>query len=689
MSVTRLSQQASSVPQSDGSQLYTFGSVSQGYAAQVTVSVPDAPAGVLWNAFVSGALVGSTTGSSPLGPIFLQGGDVLSLRGSPPAGTSAGLAVAVGSQGLSGEISPSAPSAGGGQGQTVTLLTTIEANTASATVSPTPTATALIITGRLNQGTPLPGTTLSVTGATTAIPLPLTITTTGSGNGFQAIATLPAGAPDDQYIVAYDTPVTTYVFQTTGQVAVAATITGPLINGAVSTTPATGATTVETSSTATVEVASNITCLLIAGPAGLNPIVTSNASAPYADLQCPVAQISSTMWQAIIDPSYGENYNVSASNNGLPWMISQLAQPIVSSFTPTIAAEALADSSGNNQTLTASSAMLTSSPFGKLFGKAIAFNVTGGSVQGPSGTGSAQGAVTAANWTAEANVFLPSVPGSSATWWLVGRASEWLIGVAESYLGYWVDSSNTGHFISGGTPTPGPHHIALAWSGSNVLLFVDGAQVGFAAITTAVAPYAVHSLNIGNANLDNSVPPGVVFDSVRVSNSLRYGGLSSVAPQAPFLPDASTECLYQFNSSDNSDWSPITWTVSVANPSAGSDWSYTLPTKCKVRGIHAYISTSSGATNRYPLFRIQTNDGNSILSDVLPLTTTDLAGNSVGVLQAAIGAQSVQGAGTAKWSTAPLPDLGALPAGTVLFGLANPVQTGDQWQEIALTFESV
>lgn len=88
----------------------------QGQCALVSVSVPGSAPGAEWLVYVGGQSVGSVFGSAPCGPLFVQGGDVISIQSSPntiflqdPGG-----AVAVGVVGAQGELSPSGGITGGG-----------------------------------------------------------------------------------------------------------------------------------------------------------------------------------------------------------------------------------------------------------------------------------------------------------------------------------------------------------------------------------------------------------------------------------------------------------------------------------------------------------------------------------------------------------------------------------------------
>jgi hypothetical protein len=131
-------------------------------AATVSVSVPGSQAGVQWAVFISGLQNGTVIGPGPYGPVYLGPGDILSLQGSPPAGSTSGNACITGTLGLISEVPPTSPTAGGGQGPPITQL-----GSGNGTYTPSPTATALIIE------TAAALSLIIVTGVTSGIVLPV------------------------------------------------------------------------------------------------------------------------------------------------------------------------------------------------------------------------------------------------------------------------------------------------------------------------------------------------------------------------------------------------------------------------------------------------------------------------------------------------------------------------------------
>ncbi len=208
-------------------QTYTFAAVPQGNQGNVSVSVPGSAAGVRWNIYVSGTLVGSTEGNAPFGPIYLGAADVVTIQGSPPPGSGSGDAALVGATGsLSDDMTPGSPIAGGGIGQTLTLLGTIPAGGTSTTVVPTPTATSLLVSSAVElSNVTVKGTTSQVQLVTGAV-----IPTIGMGVPNMYVFMLPGGGLDSSFAVSTSPAAgqPAYVWQSTAQTVLGAFITGPI-----------------------------------------------------------------------------------------------------------------------------------------------------------------------------------------------------------------------------------------------------------------------------------------------------------------------------------------------------------------------------------------------------------------------------------------------------------------------------
>jgi hypothetical protein len=141
--LTRLTQLAT--PVINGSTYtYSFGAVSQGYAASVSVSVPSSPVSTVWAISVSGTVIATSQGANTTGPIYLGSGDVLSVTGQP-GGTFSGVAVMTGVQGPPREVPSSTPSsssnltvAGTVDVSSIAGTVIIDANSSTVTIGPGP-----------------------------------------------------------------------------------------------------------------------------------------------------------------------------------------------------------------------------------------------------------------------------------------------------------------------------------------------------------------------------------------------------------------------------------------------------------------------------------------------------------------------------------------------------------------------
>jgi len=122
--------------------------------------------------------------------------------------------------------------------------------------------------------------------------------------------------------------------------------------------------------------------------------------------------------------------------------------------------------------------------------------------------------------------------------------------------------------------------------------------------------------------------------------------------------------------------------VSVAQPGAGADWTYTLTYAAEIQGAGAQLVTNSTAASRTPVLKI-----------------TDGSGD----IEAELGNGAAQTASlTSQWTWAPTsasltsaPYLVPFPAGLVLpsgFKIATVtanIQTTDQWSAIWLALVAV
>jgi hypothetical protein len=180
--------------------------------------------------------------------------------------------------------------------------------------------------------------------------------------------------------------------------------------------------------------------------------------------------------------------------------------------------------------------------------------------------------------------------------------------------------------------------------------------------------------------------PGLLgpIDEVRISYLNR---LYTYPTTGPLVKDVYTQCLYEFDITPpvNTGQAPV-YTVTVPNPAAGSNWSYTLLVPARLKSASAILSCSAGAATRYPI--IQPVAGGVLVADV-SLTPAGLTANQVGVCSVWSGAALVASAvgGGVIIANAPWPDE-ILPAGATIGSYVYGIQTADQWSSIGLTFSA-
>ena len=129
--------------------------------------------------------------------------------------------------------------------------------------------------------------------------------------------------------------------------------------------------------------------------------------------------------------------------------------------------------------------------------------------------------------------------------------------------------------------------------------------------------------------------------------------------------------------------SPVTYTVDLANPAVGAQWSYTLPIQSRFLAVRATFFCDSVVSNRYPYLAIAPT---AIFCDALP-SGSPMTASQVTNLSWRPGAAAVPYfmPGFNGWA-ATCPDLGVLPAGAVLSSGVAGGDVGDYWQGVILTF---
>ena len=237
----------------------------------------------------------------------------------------------------------------------------------------------------------------------------------------------------------------------------------------------------------------------------------------------------------------------------------------------------LADSGPNDQPLsTIGNLSSVPSPAGLAFGQAARANQNGGGLVGPSGTGAGQGAVVGSAFTAECIVQVPSATAGILGRW-TATAYEWILYVSDT--GELVAGWNNTSALTGPVLTPGTKYaVALVWTGSELLLFVNGTLVTSAAESTAPTPadqpMGIMEIPDGFASVE-----GTITDEVRTSTVARY--TTSYTPAtAPFTSDSDTGTLYHLDgipipasgmASGSAFTAELSYQPSVADLGSGSD----------------------------------------------------------------------------------------------------------------------
>ena len=126
-------------------------------------------------------------------------------------------------------------------------------------------------------------------------------------------------------------------------------------------------------------------------------------------------------------------------------------------------------------------------------------------------------------------------------------------------------------------------------------------------------------------------------------------------------------------------------TVSVGNPAAGADWSYTTSYPARLLHVGAVFTSSSTAATRYPQLNFP-GIGNANAYDAMPAGSGITASQAFN-LQWRLGfGAAYQMSGANTWA-ASFADYGVLPAGTVIASSTSGLQAGDQWSNISLLLE--
>ena len=186
------------------------------------------------------------------------------------------------------------------------------------------------------------------------------------------------------------------------------------------------------------------------------------------------------------------------------------------------------DASSNASHILLQSGMsVVTSPGGSNFKQGAATTGTSGYLEGPAGTGAANGAVTGSAFTVEFLFETPSIGAGNNCGIIAGRAGEWNVaysGAGGYFIYTWYDSSNTVHTANGShTPAANTvYNVCMEWNGTDVYGFVNGVLDATIAVTSAATPTS-QSMEMMN----NSIA-GQIIDEVRVSNTARYTGIGGL-----------------------------------------------------------------------------------------------------------------------------------------------------------------
>ena len=133
--------------------------------------------------------------------------------------------------------------------------------------------------------------------------------------------------------------------------------------------------------------------------------------------------------------------------------------------------------------------------------------------------------------------------------------------------------------------------------------------------------------------------------------------------------------------SAQSAWRRIRSLISVPNPAAGADWSYSIPPSTIVHlfTITAQLVTSAVVANRTPVLSVSIG-GVSIYTDPSEVTVT---ASSTRIYSYANGVNSLSAGNAARGG---IPDLW-LETGAVISVATGGIDAGDQWSAITLYAE--
>jgi hypothetical protein len=348
----------------------------------------------------------------------------------------------------------------------------------------------------------------------------------------------------------------------------------------------------------------------------------------------------------------------------------------------------LLDTSGNGGYLiTTGNVNLPPSTWGAVFGTGLSIGT--GYAQTNSGTSIKQGAIgNSPGWDIRFR-YVPSAYDIAASGgcFIIGRISpaEWQIYISGSTLVFvWWDSTNTVRSIAAANVCVAgvPLAVEVEFSGAEIYLLVNGILVGSSVTNLTFLTPVNQPLTLGDPNVPTQSFTGII-DELEIAGNIRHAVIPYLVEAGPIVPDGFTGLLYHFDVAEP-DWSSgaVSWTVTVPNPAAGGQWTYTLPAPARLRSLVAVFTAVGAAANRFPYVALLAGTPNA---GEVPLAPSAITAGVGLIINAFPGAPLQIVASSPEMGTAALPDI-ILPAGSTINSLCQNMQTTDTWTNIFLTF---
>ena len=235
----------------------------------------------------------------------------------------------------------------------------------------------------------------------------------------------------------------------------------------------------------------------------------------------------------------------------------------------------------------------------------------------------------------------------------------------------------------------GPVFTTLVSASSGVDLSGIIAPPGTAALRILASTGPTNPPKVGTDSVSGQIAP---YFPVRLLDIQSDGSTwwESIMPSGTAInitfPTTCTATLYAVTRASQAPTCPTSWTVTVPDPAAGAEWSYTTTTDARLRYVQCVYTTDATSATRYPCLSV--NGGPS-----LSLAPAGITASNGGDWLLAYPGAPVPGqlsAGSNVWERG-LPDYGALPAGTTISSnvQGSGIEPGDQWSQIVLTFSAV